>query len=391
MPFYVCRYKLIKKSDKYVLVPLLGEIRTEKNIGSTKKNASSATKRKLVSPIKITKNGVEKIDRSGGKESLNEEDIENVSPNKHKRLAEVKESPILARRNLNDSFGAEGTPDVLNYSIVNRGTPSTNDINICLRVSQRQKFSNPKYEDVESPSRKRAPEQSTHKTPQKSAKKSNPPEVSTPTSTRILTRRASVAAAAEPIQPKTPITKSITTRRSSVTCTTPSTTLMHPRRSILKTPSKGGSIESPKKRLTLSHIVEEVNQDGRVTKTPSRSCKSNKTGGYYLDDIPVTPPSIEKKSRGRPPKNTTTTTPSSKLKQLRSGEITPSIHARSQPVDKRRSQLEVARENLHVSAVLKSLPCRETEFENIYRFVEGKLLDKCGGCMYISGKRIIIN
>lgn len=151
-------------------------------------------------------------------------------------------------------------------------------------------------------------------------------------------------------------------------------------------------METPKKRLTLSHIVEEVNQDGQVTRTPTRNAKRNKTGGFYMDDIPATPDSEEKKKKtsSRTPRKgtsstSTTTTPQSKLKQLRAGELTPSITARSQPVNRRRSQLEVARESLHVSAVVKSLPCRENEFENVYRFVEGKLLDKCGGCMYISG------
>ncbi|XP_035699697.1 origin recognition complex subunit 1-like [Branchiostoma floridae] len=47
--------------------------------------------------------------------------------------------------------------------------------------------------------------------------------------------------------------------------------------------------------------------------------------------------------------------------------------------------LEQARARLHVSAVPESLPCRELEFGNIYSFVEGRLLDGTGGCMYISG------
>ena len=34
---------------------------------------------------------------------------------------------------------------------------------------------------------------------------------------------------------------------------------------------------------------------------------------------------------------------------------------------------------LHVSAVPDSLPCRETEFEDIYNFVESKILDGTGG------------
>lgn len=34
---------------------------------------------------------------------------------------------------------------------------------------------------------------------------------------------------------------------------------------------------------------------------------------------------------------------------------------------------------LHVSAVPDSLPCREKEFQDIYNFVESKLLDQTGG------------
>lgn len=34
---------------------------------------------------------------------------------------------------------------------------------------------------------------------------------------------------------------------------------------------------------------------------------------------------------------------------------------------------------LHVSAVPETLPCREQEFQNIYNFVESKLLDHTGG------------
>eukprot|EP00063_Salmo_salar_P004119 XP_013978954.1 PREDICTED: origin recognition complex subunit 1 isoform X2 [Salmo salar] len=40
---------------------------------------------------------------------------------------------------------------------------------------------------------------------------------------------------------------------------------------------------------------------------------------------------------------------------------------------------------LHVSSVPESLPCREQEFQDIYDFVESKVMDGTGGCMYISG------
>ncbi|KFV58501.1 Origin recognition complex subunit 1 [Tyto alba] len=64
---------------------------------------------------------------------------------------------------------------------------------------------------------------------------------------------------------------------------------------------------------------------------------------------------------------------------------TPEIPKRSHVAQKPASILEEARLRLHVSAVPESLPCREEEFQDIYNFVESKLIDGTGGCMYISG------
>ncbi|XP_032884499.1 origin recognition complex subunit 1 isoform X3 [Amblyraja radiata] len=63
----------------------------------------------------------------------------------------------------------------------------------------------------------------------------------------------------------------------------------------------------------------------------------------------------------------------------------PYIPRRSQLAKNPVSVLEEARARLHVSAVPESLPCREQEFQDIYNFVESKLIDGTGGCMYISG------
>uniref|UniRef100_A0A8B9KPN7 Origin recognition complex subunit 1 n=1 Tax=Astyanax mexicanus TaxID=7994 RepID=A0A8B9KPN7_ASTMX len=49
-----------------------------------------------------------------------------------------------------------------------------------------------------------------------------------------------------------------------------------------------------------------------------------------------------------------------------------------------RKKLDLCSE-LHVSSVPESLPCREQEFQDIYNFVESKVMDGTGGCMYISG------
>ncbi|XP_062479238.1 origin recognition complex subunit 1 [Pezoporus occidentalis] len=64
---------------------------------------------------------------------------------------------------------------------------------------------------------------------------------------------------------------------------------------------------------------------------------------------------------------------------------TPEIPKRKNATQKPASVLEEARLRLHVSAVPESLPCREEEYQDIYNFVESKLIDETGGCMYISG------
>ncbi|XP_026562764.1 origin recognition complex subunit 1 [Pseudonaja textilis] len=64
---------------------------------------------------------------------------------------------------------------------------------------------------------------------------------------------------------------------------------------------------------------------------------------------------------------------------------TPRIRSRNQTVQKPVNVLEEARMRLHVSAVPEALPCREKEFQDICNFIESKLLDGTGGCMYISG------
>ncbi|KAK4296566.1 hypothetical protein Pmani_030959 [Petrolisthes manimaculis] len=91
--------------------------------------------------------------------------------------------------------------------------------------------------------------------------------------------------------------------------------------------------------------------------------------------LPRTPGRKKKQSKG---------TPSLKTKKKSSSQTT-LVPARSDPVSQPETTLELARARLHVSAVPDTLPCRETQFHDVYSFVEGKLLDGTGGCMYISG------
>lgn len=110
---------------------------------------------------------------------------------------------------------------------------------------------------------------------------------------------------------------------------------------------------------------DEEEEEREDKESPKRSARKRMT--------PRTPTSSRKSSTRTPNK-----TPLSKA-------ATPRIPERNRPVQKPANVLEEARIRLHVSAVPESLPCREQEYQDVYNFVESKLLDGTGGCMYISG------
>ncbi|XP_066599778.1 origin recognition complex subunit 1 [Prorops nasuta] len=76
---------------------------------------------------------------------------------------------------------------------------------------------------------------------------------------------------------------------------------------------------------------------------------------------------------------------SEKNKSIRSSILTPSQNKRIVSTGTPATPLQEAKLRLHVSAIPKSLPCREEEFNQIFTFLKGKLLDNNGGCIYISG------
>ena len=49
------------------------------------------------------------------------------------------------------------------------------------------------------------------------------------------------------------------------------------------------------------------------------------------------------------------------------------------------SILEQTSSRLDINAVPDSLPCRESEYQNIFTFIEDKINHNTGGCLYISG------
>lgn len=141
---------------------------------------------------------------------------------------------------------------------------------------------------------------------------------------------------------------------------------------IISTPKR---IKARKSLITIrsdedpEFTIEQVTPKKSTQKTPTKSRRST-SKSTNTTDVPTTP-----------------RTPSQKLKMIRSGEIKPTLEKRTSLScsEKDKTELQMARERLHVSVVPKSLPCREKEFENIYTFLEGKIQDQCGGCMYVSG------
>ncbi|XP_065698788.2 origin recognition complex subunit 1 [Patagioenas fasciata] len=126
---------------------------------------------------------------------------------------------------------------------------------------------------------------------------------------------------------------------------------------------------------SYSSSSEEEEDDDDVLCTPEKETKSSRTFS--------TPKSSRRSSVQTPAKTLKKTPLPGTPKTPRNA--TPEIPRRNHAAQKPASILEEARLRLHVSAVPESLPCREEEFQDIYNFVESKLIDGTGGCMYISG------
>lgn len=94
----------------------------------------------------------------------------------------------------------------------------------------------------------------------------------------------------------------------------------------------------------------------------------------------------EVKKKKKKPLNKSSRTPQASSKYLRPALLdTPCVIPLREVRQSRETSFTAARSRLHVSAVPETLPCREEQFADIYYFLESKLEEKTGGCMYISG------
>lgn len=147
---------------------------------------------------------------------------------------------------------------------------------------------------------------------------------------------------------------------------------------------------SPEKIIPIKELNAEETPSKRVkrkiapeTATPTKMSsigrRTTRTPVKYIETTPKTilktPSSIRRATVHETPKSGRC----SRLRQIKEGVITPSIQKREQGVEKGDTPLIKARSQLHVSHVPQALPCREKEFSDVLGFLEGKLVDGCGG------------
>ncbi|XP_054720805.1 origin recognition complex subunit 1-like [Uloborus diversus] len=128
---------------------------------------------------------------------------------------------------------------------------------------------------------------------------------------------------------------------------------------------------SPKLSDKFSKLLSLNDSDS--DESDFHSIDSSSSDDSITDSVPLD----KKKSRSRQ----SVKRPSSVRKKDRNLNIP----ERKTPLKTPQNVLEESRQRLHVSAVPKSLPCREEEYSDIYTFVKGCLCAQTGGCMYISG------
>ncbi|XP_066480711.1 origin recognition complex subunit 1 [Tiliqua scincoides] len=143
------------------------------------------------------------------------------------------------------------------------------------------------------------------------------------------------------------------------------------------------------KQLSMLDSAREVDEDTNfLPLVESSDSSSSDEEDAKLLHTPKRHARATPKTSGKPPAHTPAKnpikTPESRTPRT-PHKATPRIRSRSQTAQKPTNVLEEARLRLHVSAVPESLPCREKEFQDIYNFIESKLIDGTGGCMYISG------
>lgn len=160
-----------------------------------------------------------------------------------------------------------------------------------------------------------------------------------------------------------------------------------------KTPSRTPRKSSSKVTKQTPSRTPKTTSKKRVSRNPTGRTLDLSAEDYYdssldetldktLDETFETPTKKTRKTPSKTHKKTSSKTPTKTPKRTpstRISELEAVISERKTPIRKDRSDVQLAKESLHVSAVPKTLPCRENEFKDIYKFIESKILDESGG------------
>ncbi|GAB6028894.1 Origin recognition complex, subunit 1 [Chamberlinius hualienensis] len=175
--------------------------------------------------------------------------------------------------------------------------------------------------------------------------------------------------------------------RQNVGINTPSSTKQsYPRRKIFSSEDETSPVKRAKQTVPQTFIHS---RSGRKIKMKLfddgiKNEESDNSDPAYSDSSDDFVSDADDKPRQRAPRKVTDLllkTPRS----LRKADRTPSMPKRTTKLQPSKCGVELARGNLHSSAIPNSLPCREKEFAEIFTFIEGKIATKTGGCIYISG------
>jgi len=156
----------------------------------------------------------------------------------------------------------------------------------------------------------------------------------------------------------------------------------------LPSPLKNAKFSATKSTKDLCIIIHRESASKHKDKASIDQDASTPVKARKKLNLENTPSKLREKNEKTPSKRggkrSAPSTPSSTQKRARLA-MTPTLSARSAKVCDPTSPLGEIRRRLHVSAVPQTLPCREDEFHYLFSFVEGKLADGSGGCMYVSG------
>ncbi|XP_054168802.1 origin recognition complex subunit 1-like [Oppia nitens] len=176
---------------------------------------------------------------------------------------------------------------------------------------------------------------------------------------------------------------------------------------LLSSSSSPSPTKTPNKTLSSSPTMITKKTRSSTTKTPKQLSSPTKTPKKPLSSPTITtkktrssttktlrkrlsppPTKIPKKkllsSPTKTPKKTLSSSPTKTLNKTSLSTKTPKNKNKKKTLSNKEC-LDLALQRLSSNSTPESLPCRGSQFTDIFNYIENKLIEGNGGCMYISG------